>query len=402
MKYPLPLLCFLFLWNRVSAQHTGDSSMQVTARHAGDSDSSRQATTRLKASMSTLSRTTIRFRTSGNTFYPGLFNHFEVIDERADTARIGIRAMTGPFSHNHQRQLVFGKPAAAEIAEYLNGHFSRQGAPFTALVILRTLWLTDANYTREDLVKDPDKKLDNFQIRLKAEVYAAKDSLYMPVVRYDTLVTTKNRDHNSPQTPFSAFQSFYPFMEAGLADLFNNLADSASLVAARKTGNGPKVSREEIREFNRSRFTMPVDNGAVYAAGVYASFEEFRNNAPSIHDFELKKEKKDILLYIKDATGTSYYSHDAWGYSDGVSLFVMKDGILWPAWKEGKAIYFYGLSDKIRTVQFQDYNAGTPGYTSPSGAVVRGTPGYSTPYTTTEEEKVKCIYTVDMDSGEVY
>jgi hypothetical protein len=400
MKYPLALLCFLFLYTRVSAQHTEDSSRQVSTHHAGDS--SRQATARLKASMSALSRTTIRFRTPGNTSYPGLFNHFEVIDERADTARIGIRAMTGPFSHNHQRQLVFGRPVAAEIAEYLNGHFSRQGAPFTALVVLRTLWLSDANYIREDLVKDPDKKLDNFQIRLKAEVYAGKDSLYMPVFRYDTLVTTKNRDYNSLQTPFSALQSYYPLMEAGLSDLFIDLADSASLVAGRKMGNGRKVSRDEIREFNRSRFTVPVDNGAVYAPGVYASFEEFRNNAPSIHDFEIKTEKKDILLYIKDAAGTSYYSHDAWGYSDGVSLFVMRDGILWPAWKEGKAIYFYGLSDKIKTVQGQDYNPGTPGYTTPGGKVVSGTPAYSAPYTTTEKEKVKCIYTVDMDSGEVY
>jgi hypothetical protein len=391
MKFPLPYLFFLFLCSQASAQ----------SGHAGDS--SRQVSDRLKTSLSDLSRATIRLHSSGEAFYPRLFNHFEVIDERADTARIGLRAKTGPFNHNHDRQLVFGKPAAAEIAEYLNGHFSRPGAPYTALVILRTVWLTDANYIREDLVKDPDKKLEDFQIRLKAEVYASRDSLYTPVFRYDTLLTTKSRDYASLQTPFSSLKSSFPILEDNLSDLFSDLADSASIVTGRKAGNGRKVSREEIHAFNRSRFTMPVDTGTIYAAGVYTSFEEYRDNAPSIHNFEIKTEKKNLLLYIKDAAGPSYYSHNAWGYSDGASLFIMRDGILWPAWKEGKAIYFYGYSDKIKTVMRQDYYPGTPGVVSPGGAVVSGAaPGFSAPYPTSEKEKVKCIYSIDMDTGEIY
>ena len=392
MKSPFPYLFFLFLCSQASAQ----------SGHAGDS--SRQVSDRLKTSMSTISRNTVRLHSSGEAFYPRLFNHFEVIDERADTARIGIRANTGLFNRNRDRQLVFGKPAAAEIAEYLNGHFSRPGAPYTALVILRTLWLTDANYIREDLVKDPDKREEKYRFRLKAEVYARRDSLYMPVFRYDTLLTMKSLDYFSrPQTPFTTLQSPYAGFEDNLSGLFNDLADSASVVTGRKAGNGRLISREEIRAFNRSRFTMPVDTGTIYAAGVYTSFEEYRDNAPSIHDFEIKTEKKNLLLYIKDATGVSYYSHNAWGYSDGVSLFIMRDGFLWPAWKEGKAIYFYSYSDKIKTVMHQDYYPGTPGISSPSGAVVRSAaPGYSAPYPTTEKERVKCIYSVDMDSGEIY
>lgn len=381
MKYLLSPLCFLFLCNRVFARQAVD-----TSGLAGDA---------LKPSMSALSRTTIRLRNPRNTtIYPGRFNHFEVIDERADTARIGIHARTGPFSHN-SRQLVFGRPAATEIAEYLNAQFSRQGTPFAALLVLRTFWLSDANYTWEELGKDPDKKLDNFQIRLKVEVYAGKDSLYIPVFRYDTLVTTRPRDYASRE-------GLYPMLEDCLSNLFNDLVDSASLVAGRKAGDARKVSREQIREFNRSRFGTPLDSGTAYTSGVYASFEEFRNNAPSIHDFEIKKEGKDILLYIKAATGPSYYSHDAWGYSDGISLFIMRDGMLWPAWKEGRAIYFYGRSYKIETNPGGTYIPGTPGYTSPGGARVGGAPGYYTPSNSNTEKDVKCIYTVDMDTGEVY
>jgi hypothetical protein len=382
MKYLLYPFCFLFLWDRVIAQPAEDTTKLVNAGS--------------KIAVSALKRTTILFHTPpGNTVYPGLFNHFEVIDERVDTARIGIRARTGLFSHNHDRQLVFVRPAATEIAGYLNANFSRQGAPFTALLVLRTLWLSDANYTKEDLLQDPDKKSDKFQIRLKAEIYAGKDSLYVPVYRYDTVVTRKTHDYDFPQ-------SSYPILEDELSNLFNDLADTASLVAERKAGNGRKVSREQIREFNQSRFSLPMDSLKVYSAGVYATFEEFRNNAPSIHDFEIKTEGKEMLLYIKDAAGTSYFSHDAWGYSDGTSLYIMKNGILWPAWKEGRAIYFYGPAYKITpNPNYPDY-PGTPGTSIPGGSMVRGTPGFYIPPSSTIEKAVKCIYTVDMDTGELY
>jgi hypothetical protein len=372
MKYLLSLLCFHFFCNRILAQSTENSSISDKAG--------------LKISVSGLPRTTILFHPpSRYTSYPGMFNHFEVIDERVDTARIGIRARTVMFSHNHDRQLVFGRPAATEIAGYLNAHFSRQGAPFTALLVLRTLWLSDGNYTADDVLRNPDKKSQKFQIRLKAEIYAGKDGLYLPVFRYDTLATRKGRNNG-----FSEFSDLE--MEYDLSNLFNDLADSASLVAGHKAGNNREVSRDQIREFNRSRFSIPMDSETVYAPGVYASFEEFRNNTPSIQDFEIKTEGRDILLYIKGATGSSYYSHDAWGYSDGKSLYIMKGGILWPAWKEGRAIYFYGLAYKIELAQgggtYSPGSAGSPGGVSPS-------------YSNTNGE-VKCIYTVDMDTGELY
>src|ERR1700722_7601201 len=72
---------------------------------------------------------------------PG-FSHFEVLDERADTGRIGIHTCIPDFGHNYDRQLIFDRSAAKETAEYLNHYFTRPESPYTALVILRTLWLS--------------------------------------------------------------------------------------------------------------------------------------------------------------------------------------------------------------------------------------------------------------------
>jgi hypothetical protein len=360
MKYLLLApVCLLFFCLSASAQH------QVT--------------------MDDLSRKTVHFDKPGSPGFPGvpvlpalpgLFRHFEVIDERPDTGRIGISLVLGTIRGNYDRQFAFDKPAAAEIAEYLNRYVTRPDAPYTALVVLRTLWLS--NSSGLDEVKSAEIQYEQWHIRLKAEVYATRDSQYIPVLRYDTAWSKKMHDYTS------AIRSSFHEMEVNLANLFINLADSASWVMERKQSPGRLISRQQINEFNRSRFDKFADTNKSYAGGVYASFEEFRDNAPSIRNFEIKTEKKDRLLYIKDVAGKTNYSDDAWGYSDGTNLFIMRDGILRPVWKEGKAFYFYALSDKNIYTTPREYGS------------------YGYPYNTSPEDKEQCIYTLDIDTGEVY
>jgi len=329
-----------------------------------------------KITMDDLAHKTVHLDKPGAPGFPGSFRHFEVIDERPDTGRIGISLMIGTIRGNYDRQFVFDKPAAAEIAEYLNRYATRPDAPYTALVVLRALWLSNSN----DLegVKNAEIQYEQWHIRLKAEVYATRDSQYIPVFRYDTAWTKKMHDYRI------AMRSSFPELETTLSNLFINLADSASWVTERKQNPGRVISRQQIGEFNRSRFDKFADTNTAYASGVYASFEEFRNNAPSIRDFDIKMEKKDRLLYIKDAAGKPNYSDDAWGYSDGINLFIMRDGILRPVWKEGKAFYFYALSDKDVYTTPHEYR------------------NYGYPYNTSPGEKEQCIYTLDTDSGEIY
>jgi hypothetical protein len=329
--------------------------------------------------MADLSRKTLQFNKPGALAIPGLFSHFKVIDERPDTARIGIFLMLGKFQWAHDCQFIFGKPAATEIAGYLNQYSTRTDAPYTALVVLRGLWLSNADYRPEGL-KAAEKQYEQFHICLKAEVYATRDSQYIPIFRYDTVWTMKTTDY------YASLHPSYSDIEATLSDIFLDLADSASWVIKQKQNPGRLISREQIREFNCSRFDKFADTNTAYPRGVYASLEEFRNNTPSIRDFEIRKEKNQRLLYIKDASGAPNISHDAWGCSDGTTLFIMRDGTLWPVWKEGKAFYFYAFSDKALYA---------PGYIE-----ALTNPQIYEPHE--GEGKEKCIYTLDTDTGEIY
>jgi hypothetical protein len=125
-------------------------------------------------------------------------------------------------------------------------------------------------------------------------------------------------------------------------------------------------------------------------------------------------EKKNRTLYVKDAAGGSYYSHDAWGYCDGNDIYIMRDGVLLPVWKEGNSFYFLGQAYKERSMprptpddpsplslrqRFDDsVRDGTPADAAPD-------PGYNRNYYSGNSRyavQLQRIYTIDMDSGKIY
>src|SRR5258708_15671609 len=274
-----------------------------------------------------------------------LFRHYEVIDQRSDPSRIGIHTYWPTFSHPRDRQLIFHSAASAEIAGYLNNHFTRPDAPYTALIVLRNLWLSDASYLRTEVVNDPIKHYERTHIRFKAEIYAVRDSQYMPILRFDTLHAYKLGNI------YSATGTFYEHWGHDLATIVGVMADSASRLTTVKAAHARLLTFQDILEFNRTRFNALISRNSTLTPSVYASFEEFRNNAPSIRDYEIKTENNAHVVYIKEAGSSAYYySRDVWGYCDGRSVYVMRDGLLCQAWKEGNAFYLHGTTDKELTI----------------------------------------------------
>lgn len=357
--------------------------------------SQKKANSRTRASLSSLQSVSLQLIDPDSlpVMRPeNLFSSFEVLDERPDTARIGIHSGF-KFLRSANKQLVFDRPVKEEITDYFNKHFARPGAPFTALVVLRTLWLSDVNYIREDMVKDPDKRFEKTNIRLRAEVYAVKDKGYMPLFRFDSSQISK--------------KTSYSLWGKDLASLLADLADSASLITARRAGTGRFAQRADVLQYNESRFSLPITTDTVFPKGVYASFEEFRSNTPSICNFEIQKEKNKDILYIKEAGGNSYYSHTAWGYSDGKDIYIMKDGSLHRAWKEGNSFYLLSTIDKYQGPEpasgFSPAGSPattlTPVVTSTGKTVMIPETTYINPGIHSAGTR---IFTVDMDTGDIY
>jgi hypothetical protein len=333
-----------------------------------------------QSSLSNLSSVTIDLDSSARS-YTGThpFRHYQVIDARPDTARIGIHAFIPTLGSPHNRQLVFRQPAASEIAGFLNAHFTRPDARYTALIVLRNLWLSDANYHREEKLRNPAILHERTHIRLKAEIYAVEDSLFTPILRFDTLQAYK-RDNR-----YTSIVTYYSLWNRDVTAILCDMADSAARLTTAREGRGRQLHLEDILQFNQSRFETPITGNIALTPGVYTSFEECRNNKPSLQHFEIRMENNYRLLYISESGGSTYYSHEAWGCCDGKNIYMMHDGVLYPIWREDRAFYFLAPP--------------TPPALGPDGKPIA--PEYFTTSSRAETNQRR-IYAVDMDSGRVY
>jgi hypothetical protein len=304
------------------------------------------------------------------------FSHFEVIDERPDSTRIGVHGNLPMRSHEFDRQLVFDKPASQEIAAFLNRHLARPGAPDTALIILRYLWLSDtdpytANPDRYQSADNYNNRTNHTHIRLKAEIYALRDHRYLPLLRIDTLQQTR-------KVTYSILRSTYFGWERDLAAMLQEGMDKAALTFPHRERNSRWIGWDDIRKFNQSRFEVPILDTATLINGVYAAFEEFRNNTPSIRDFEILPENGSLALYLKNGDGSSSYTRKAWGLCNGSQFFIMRDGLLHLIRKDGNSFYFYGIDITAS-------NSSSPPLVAFNG--------YSEQH---------CLYIIDLDTGQFY
>jgi hypothetical protein len=210
--------------------------------------------------------------------------------------------------------------------------------------------------------------------------------------------------------PYTNLNTYYSLWDNDLSDLLSVMTDSAAGLTILRADHGRHLHLQDIEQFNRSRFDVPIVSAAPLREGIYTNFQEFKDNNPSIRNYEVKQEKKDVLLYIKDANGASQYTHDAWGYCDGKSIFIMRDGKLYALWKEGNAFYFISKAYKETNDWYlgDDYKSdplipnpvtGTTDDPPPPDNAAPERKGVLGPK---DQYSAERIYKVDMDSGKVY
>lgn len=307
------------------------------------------------------------------------FEKINIIDSRFDTTKVGFIPTDIEFIHdkrNFFKKVRFkdSKSVAGAIEKYYNDYYQNSFTEngFTLLIVMKRFWVSGIDYRTAqaiDLTYNADSD-DN--LYCKWEYYIGKNDLYLPVKRVDTIMDTDDELSQYLDEDFSERRlGKFKFLLKTLIELYDFEKGINNYELK------PKKSISEIRDYNEKRFDLPVLKQPILNKGVFLSYNDFKNNQPSILNFVEKKMHYSITKaerYLTDSAGNNINNY--WGYSDGEDF------------RYGK----YG-NDKIfrkgNTFQF-------------FVQVIFISPNVTTPVVTRNKLKVWVPYQLDMETGNIY
>ncbi len=331
-----------------------------------------------------------------------------VVDARADTAWIGFKQkkvvdpVLGALNNatrNQTEQRINKRPTFVAMGggglQAAASRYLLQSVVFppdkslpVVLMVIKKLWLSDElnledpSTARRPFTGAVNRDVWTSGIDMKAEFYLKKGTDYYPLYRYDSTISLAlTISENGPQ-----------FVERSLELSVQKLLQMDGRIAgvtARK-----KFSLEEINRHNEDAFDLPVLKDPVLRPGVYLSFEEFKNNQPSIASFELVRDKLTDVLYTRQANGTSCVARNAWGYCNGKNAFIRSADNFFLLQRSANAFYIFGAKN-IRRVETG--NTGAASY-------YPGNNGLSAPvYYTSSRTAIQLEpFQLDWSTGKLY
>lgn len=212
---------------------------------------------------------------------------------------------------------------------------------------------------------------------LTAEFYLEDNSGYIPLYRFDTLVS-----------------GIHPLQLKGdeyLKDAITFSLRKAGTTNWENVRGKSRLSIQQIDSFNAARFLIPALTQAP-VKGVYLSFDDFKNNRPKDIAFEIEKEKtQDVLYAIKD--GGKEEMPGVWGYSDGRNRYIQSSGFFFKLNRRGNGYMLYGL--KYYKEKTLEVPVVTP-YPGGAGGVIAGMATYR------HLGALKELFQLDPETGDIF
>lgn len=269
------------------------------------------------------------------------FADVSVIDARGDTSCIGFNPPH--LLPANRYKISFRNPACNEISNYIKDAYllSKNDSAWNLVILLKKLWLSNAITIKSE--QQGDDATWGAGIIFNAELFAEKNGVYHTLYRVD-----------------STFAANYG---VDISNCKNFVTESVKAMLS-KAGKMPaamlKMGKKNFTNTDITGYVNSMRNVisiiSIPKKGVYKTFDEFVNNAPSITDYEIKLDKKADIMYVKDAAGSGYVLHDFWGYCDGQHFFINSAGNVFPIWRQGYTFNAYGFKALSRLKIQRVYN----------------------------------------------
>lgn len=302
----------------------------------------------------------------------------EILPVQWDTARIGF-AQVG--IGNRKIDAVPALPYRVYLQEYIDRQYQGQLKGSAHL-----LWA----------VKDVRINERSFNVnergfaRIKADAYISADGrLYKKIMAFDTVMIRNGMDVTSRHDENIA-RAIQELLNASVLRGLP-LLDDASVTAATKDA----IIKEQM-----DALALPIVKNK-YVDGVYRTYEEFKQNNPSVRLFDIEKEKRSLLIYQKDEALNKQLIEKPWGLCRNGELYKIEGKDMIPLELSGNGFVLSGyLQEAVRrnnAILLSSLMGGMAGYAI-AGASTRLLLVRTIPYITSQQPEATAI---DMETGEL-
>jgi len=302
-----------------------------------------------------------------------------VTDDREDTTLLGY--YTGNIFGKKTNRLRFESASNIEIAHWLANYLSIDSNKIDDEILYVSIkkFILSEEVTEKVFDNGHQGQAQNGWdegVLAKMEFYFMKDAVYYPLYRFDSiLVINAKLKENAGEFVTTA-------LKLGIDKLFT-IDIGAVLMKARK------LTPSDIAAHNNNNINVPILVQTVYKKGVYKTFEEFKDNNPSIKDFQFKKGSAGDILYVS-VNGQEYPERSAWGFCDGKNLFINSSDKYAQLVNEGRTFYFKGVKSVTRNAKHRTMKTSIFNLATNTGEKKTA---YSMDYK---------YYIIDMETGEIY
>lgn len=220
------------------------------------------------------------------------FKSIEILDARYDTSKLGyeLHKKYDNISFKDFKQIKLTNGIKESLQFFYNDYYQLclKDSLKKLLIVIKTLWIDNA--PANDLVQETGDENESVSISfqniyVKWEYYIQEQDNYYPFKRVDTVYRLTNPILASKEYKFKKNDlSFLMFvLKSQLENINYGQIDEKKYNAKRS------LSFYSIDSFNKTRFLVPVINSENIKKGVFLTFNEFKNNTPSIEQYELKK-----------------------------------------------------------------------------------------------------------------
>jgi hypothetical protein len=247
------------------------------------------------------------------------FQSIKIIDYRFDTSKLGFRLSKKFLSSNNVFEKIILRAGIEKgIENFYNEYYKYNFTPNgkILLISIKKLWINNMPERQGENQRKNIDKLSQQDIYAKFEYYIGSVNTYVPLKRIDTVFRLtpdkKVEDYDSRD------ENKLPFFCFALEKMIENVNYEFYIKDLEKK---KKMSVEDIEKYNATTKNIPILNEPT-KKGVFLTFDEFKNNQPSVASFSKRKILKRKIYEIADEKGNVII--DYFAYNDGEKLAMAK------------------------------------------------------------------------------